>query len=1615
MFVSSTRWTFLLLILIAGNVLADTNYNSLLNIQEPVVCSARTTRHFISLDQGSALIRFEDLTPESNYHVFVLPANPDGSCLPLAKSLHLNDQLELVEPGVYQFKSDHASFEMEVNGATCAQDQLISLSIAKAKDLDNALSAVPQGIEISLDQYTVEELIETVFIGGDCFQVEPGSIQYEGDEESVGFFSSGTDALNMEEGIILSTGKVENSVGPNAKYNTGNWMQGSAEDPDLEQLLSDDYNLRDRASLEFDFTPTSEMISFEFVFASEEYCEYVNSDFNDVFGFFISGPGINGPFSNGGENIAFVPNTNDYISINSINHFSNQLYFNNNVPLDQHDDLPFSLSCPSLENDPGVASPYLEYDGFTTVMTAMAQVIPCETYHIRLVISDVQDAYFDSAVFLKANSFTGGNTAQISVDVPGFGGDEVTEDCTEGYFRFDRTNEDLSEDVVIRYTVSEFSTATAGVDYEALPDSIIIPAGEAFYNLPILAYNDDLVEGTENILLEMEVPCSCENPYSVIYLNDGDPLETSDSEIFFCQGESGLLSANAMGGVGTLSYLWNTGDTLAELPVVSAQSTDYSVTITDQCGKTVSAVHQITITPEPTATLSGETILCENIPVNTLPVNLTGAGPWDLEYTLNGIPQNPIVGILNNDYQLPVTIPGTYELTAVNSNACIGIPAGSGIVNAVTLEINETMDPLTCPDAADGALQVTATGGMMPYVFSWENGTVGTAINNLDSGQYLVTLTDGNGCQTIENISVTLDPETPEVTIATAGILTCDSTEISLSANASSGSIYEYLWQTTTGAIQSGTTSLTPTVTLPGDYIMEVINTNTGCRQSDTLTVMQDIAPPDPVLVVQGPQTLTCNETTTILDAAASRPFGEVTFTWSTEDGYLDPAIINDPIPEIDSAGLYQLLLTNTVNGCTTTLSTFIDLDVTKPSPVILTPDVLTCLDTMLQLDATASNTQGIPEYNWTTMDGVLENGTTGLTPEISAPGIYQLEILDTENGCTAQQSVTVTENTIPPIVEIVPPTEDLDCNTFALELNSGNSSQGNDFTFVWNTEDGIIDGSTSGITASATAPGDYQLMITDDRNGCTATANTTVMQNLIAPNADIALIGEDVLTCEFPTTMISAAFSTGENNLSFRWSTMDGELAPDQLTQMENEILVPGTYQLEVMDMINACTDQIDILITEDKELPLLTIAAPQVIDCYQDSISISAIGSDQGVNYVATWTSSNGNIIGALNDLNTSVNQPGDYQLEILNSENGCISTESVTVNENRVPPVAMISPVTELLDCNTTELELSAIGNILETYTFEWQTVDGNIIGNTNSVEITLDATGSYELLVTDTENGCQAEASELVEGNENRPENMEIAIEKPNCYGETGSLSILEVTGGEGPYLFSLDVFDEEIFYSDTLYENLDPGDFMVTVLDINGCKLSQSVTMNEVPELLVTTEPRYNIRLGETQELEATVNVPSFRIDSITWQSDLEAVCSNCYDPIVNPFEDTYYTVSVMDADGCTATAQTLVVVDKERRVFIPNAFSPNGDGQNEAVTVFTDLISVAQVNTFKIFSRWGEQVYENNNFQPNEETEGWDGLFGSKMMMPGVYVYFAEVEFVDGHREIYEGDITLIR
>ena len=221
------------------------------------------------------------------------------------------------------------------------------------------------------------------------------NVQFQGHSRQFGCFSQGDSSIQLSKGFLLSTGDVADAMGPNVETNTSTSI-GNAGDNDLQQVQ--DSNLKDAAVIEFDVVATCDVLALEYVFASEEYCEYVGSKFTDVFGIFISGPGINGPFNGGAENIATVPNSSEAVSINSINYDINGEYYVSNVPFFS----ALSGGCTFGELFQAAnAVDLVEYDGFTTPLLASATTIPGQTYHIKIAIADAGDGIFDSALFFK--------------------------------------------------------------------------------------------------------------------------------------------------------------------------------------------------------------------------------------------------------------------------------------------------------------------------------------------------------------------------------------------------------------------------------------------------------------------------------------------------------------------------------------------------------------------------------------------------------------------------------------------------------------------------------------------------------------------------------------------------------------------------------------------------------------------------------------------------------------------------------------------------------------------------------------------------------------------------------------------------------------------------------------------------------------------------------------------------------------------------------------------------------------------------------------------------------------------------------------------------------------
>lgn len=310
----------------------------------------------------------------------------------------------------------------------------------------------------------------------------------------------------------------------------------------------------------------------------------------------------------------------------------------------------------------------------------------------------------------------------------------------------------------------------------------------------------------------------------------------------------------------------------------------------------------------------------------------------------------------------------------------------------------------------------------------------------------------------------------------------------------------------------------------------------------------------------------------------------------------------------------------------------------------------------------------------------------------------------------------------------------------------------------------------------------------------------------------------------------------------------------------------------------------------------------------------------------------------------------------------------------------------------------LTASTTGGI-PLYSYNWNN------GSSQNPLINL-AAGTYLLTVTDIFN-CSTTVSYVL----NSPDSLEadILFTDPNCNGiATGEISVQTISGGVPGYQFSL---DGNIFSSDSLYQDLTPGDYSLVVQDSNNCRDTIFGTLNNllIPE--IELGPDITFDLGESVLLPVESNIV---LETIVWDSIPGLSCYDCILPLATPYTSTGYSLVATSSSGCTDTDSIYITVNRVSQIYVPNIFSPNDDGINDFVSLFAG-ISVKQVVAMKVFSRWGELLWEDYDFLPNKLNSGWDGYFRGKKMDAGVFAWYAEVELLDGFHILLEGDITLVR
>ena len=411
-----------------------------------------------------------------------------------------------------------------------------------------SLITFSQSVVVSNTQ-TPTQLINNVLLGmgvtASNITINGSPLNANNAQGNVVSFTNTNPAFPISSGLLLTTGNAIAAQGPNNSTNLSNNLPATASvatDPHLNILAAG--TVTNGVVLEFDFIPTGDTLNFRYIFGSEEYPEFSPSTFNDAFGLFLWGPGITGPYAlagyANGANIATIPGGIP-VTINNVGDASNTAYY--------------------VFNDNG--STYgnaIQYDGTTVLLTAAASVQCNQTYHIKLAISNVSDMAYDSGVFLEANSFSS-NVVDVAVATVS-GDTTIVEGCNFADIVFTRPEGNMLDTLSIIYTIG--GTATEGVDYANLMDTIIFLPGVDTVIVNLSPLQDNIIEGYESVIISVNIINPCGDTIvssGTIYVWDGPIIDSLWSTNANCL-PTGSVHVDIVAPSVPATYLWTSPNAL---------------------------------------------------------------------------------------------------------------------------------------------------------------------------------------------------------------------------------------------------------------------------------------------------------------------------------------------------------------------------------------------------------------------------------------------------------------------------------------------------------------------------------------------------------------------------------------------------------------------------------------------------------------------------------------------------------------------------------------------------------------------------------------------------------------------------------------------------------------------------------------------------------------------------------------------------------------------------------------------------------------------------------------------------------------------------------------------
>jgi len=834
---------------------------------------------------------------------------------------------------------------------------------------------------------------------------------------------------------------------------------------------------------------------------------------------------------------------------------------------------------------------------------------------------------------------------------------------------------------------------------------------------------------------------------------------------------NGSVSFNVTGGQSPYTYNWSNGATSASLTGVCAGT--YTVTITGANGCTTTETFNLN---QPSATLASSATSTQSVSCtggnngSALASATGGTAPYSYLWN-NGSVTASVSGLTAGTYTVTVT-----DINGCTSQSNVTITQPSSAISA-SLTVGQNV---SCFGGSNGNADLTPAGGTIPYTYVWSNGTTTQDLVNIPAGTYTVTVTDANGCTTVQSASVTQPSAALSMTTSMTQSVACFGQSTgSASATVAGGTTpYTYLWSN--GANTSSISGVAA-----GIYSVTVTDAN-GCTSQGSVSVTQPSAALSSSITSS--QQVNCfGGNNGSVNLSVNGGTGPYTYSWNNGASTQDISNL--------SAGTYTVTVTDS-RGCTTVSS----VNITQPSAAmavsVSSSQSVSCFGgNNGTANAGVSGGTAPYSYSWS-------NGSTSQNISSLPAGNYTVTVTD-NNGCVANASVQVTQPSAA-LAGSISVSQNVSCfggNNGSLSVSASNGTA--PYTYQWNN--GASSSSVSGVTT-----GTYTVTVTD-ANGCTIVRTGTVTQPAAALSPSIS--STSAVSCFGGTNgSVNLSVAGGTSPYSYNWS--NGASTQD-ISGVSN-----GTYTVTVTDA-NGCTAIAQATITQPSAALAVSVSSSQPVSCFagsNGSVNLSVNGGTSPYTYV--W--SNGSTTQNISGLGA-----GTYTVTVTDA-NGCTSTQSRVITE----PAAALSTtanVSQNVSCfggNNGSVNLSVAGGTTP-YTYNWS--NGSATEDLSGLPA-----GTYTVTVTDA-NECLANRTITVTQPAAALQATASLSQAVSCNsGNDGQISI-NVSGGTFPYTYAWSNGAVS-----AAINGLSAGTYSVTVTDANGCLANSSATVTQPSAALSAT-------------------------------------------------------------------------------------------------------------------------------------------------------------------------------